>query len=80
MSGSSTIALFALMAMVVLYAIEQSVPLARLGFAAACLIAALSDFALGHWPFDVIALGFGLIAVWRWNSLRRRHGPAARLL
>jgi integral membrane sensor domain MASE1 len=79
MSGSSTIGLFALMAMVVLYAIESSVPVARLGFAAACLLAALSDFALGRWPFGAIALGFGLVAVRRWNSLRRQRGPAGRL-
>jgi hypothetical protein len=76
MSGSSTIALLALMAMVAFYSMERSIPLARLGFAAACLIAAVSDFALGHWPFGVVALGFCLIAVQKWNSGRHRHGHA----
>jgi hypothetical protein len=76
MSGSSTVALFALIAMVILYAIEGSVPLATLGFAAACLIASASEFALGQWPFAVVGVGFALVAAQRWNAGRRRSNHA----
>jgi membrane protein implicated in regulation of membrane protease activity len=76
MSGSSTVALFALIAMVILYAIEDSAPLATLGFAVACIVAGLSDFVLGNWPFGVVASAFALAAVWRWKSRRRQNGHA----
>ena len=80
MSGSSTIALIPLTLMVLFYSAERSYPLARLGFAAACLVAALSDFVSGHWPFGVVAVAFGFISARRWNSLRRQRGPTAGLL
>jgi hypothetical protein len=80
MSGTSTIALCAVAAMVLFYSLEQSLPLSKLGFAIACAIAASADFATGHWPFGVIALAFGFISARRWNSMRRRRESAARFL
>jgi hypothetical protein len=80
MNGTSSIALFALAAMVLFYALEHSFPLSRVGFAIACAVAASADFVTGHWPFGVVALAFGFVSARRWNSLRRSACPAGRLL
>lgn len=74
MSGTSTVALFALAAMVFFYSLEKSLPLSRLGFAIACAIAGSADFATGHWPFGAVAVAFGFISAQRWNSSRPRSG------
>jgi hypothetical protein len=59
-------AIVALVAMVVFYALEHRLKqLAPLGFCAASLILALSVFALGRWPFAVVAVGFAVAALCR---------------
>jgi hypothetical protein len=60
-------AIVALTAMVVFYALEHRLKqLARLGFCAAPLSSALSAYALGRWPFAVVAVGFAVEAFRRW--------------
>jgi hypothetical protein len=71
MSGLSYFALFALIAMVIFYVVEDQSALALLGFSAASALAALSEFILGHWPFGIVALGFAGTALHRWYV--RRH-------
>ena len=72
MSGFSYVALFALVAMVILYALEHRWPFAVLGFSIAAAIAAASEFVLGRWPLGIAALGFAAVASRRWYLRQRR--------
>lgn len=74
MSDASYVALFALVVMVVLYALEHRWSLAPLGFSAASTIVAASEFVLGRWPLGMAALGFAVVASRRWYVTRRRDG------
>jgi hypothetical protein len=70
MSDTSYVALFALIVMVTLYALKHRWPLAPVGFCLASTIAAVSEVVLRRWPLGLAALGFALLASWRWY-LRR---------
>ena len=70
---STDLEVLALIAMVVFYALEQRLQLAPLGFSAAALVAALGLFALGRWPFGVVAVGFAVAALRRWYVERGRE-------
>lgn len=72
MSGLSYLTLFALVAMVIFYAVEDRSRLALLAFSAASMVAALSEFILGRWTFGIVALGFAGMALQRWYIKRRR--------
>jgi hypothetical protein len=74
MSNAAYIALFALVAMVVLYAIEDRWSLALLGFSVAAAIVAVSDFVLGRWPLGIAVLGFVAVASRRWYVRQRQDG------
>lgn len=76
MNISTYLAIIAVIAMVVFYALEERSQLALLGFSAAALVAALSLFALGRWPFGVVAVGFAVTASHRWymERVREHHG------
>jgi hypothetical protein len=58
MSAPSFLAFVALVAMVIFYALDDRSQLAPLGFSAASVVAALSEFILGRWPFGLVALAF----------------------
>lgn len=68
MNVSASLAVLALIAMVVFYALEERSQLALLGFSAAAWLAALSLLALGRWPFGVVAIGFAVAALRRWRG------------
>lgn len=72
MSDVSYLVLFALIVMVVLYALEHRWPLAPLGFSAAATIVAVGEFVLGRWPLGLAALGFVMVALRRWYIRRGR--------
>jgi hypothetical protein len=72
MSGSSSLALSALIAMVVFYAVENLAPIALLGFSVSSVLVALCELTPGRWPFGLVALGFAAVALQRWSM--RRHG------
>jgi hypothetical protein len=74
MSVASYVALFSLSVMVLMYAFEERWPLAPIGFFAASLIAAASEFVAGHWPLGIAALGFALVTSQRRLGRRRRDG------
>ena len=74
MSDASYVALFALVVMVVLYALEHRWSFAPLGFSLAAVIAAVSEFVLGRWPLGIAALGFAVVASRRWYVTRRQDG------
>jgi hypothetical protein len=59
--------------MVLLYTVEHRSRLSLLCFALACSVAALSDFLAGRWLFGIVALGFSVVALRRWNLRRRQN-------
>jgi hypothetical protein len=73
MSGPSYLALIALIAMVIFYAVEDRSPVALLGFSIASVFAALGQFILGCWPFGLAAFGFAVVSLWRWYLRLRPH-------
>jgi hypothetical protein len=75
MNISAYLAILALTAMVVFYALEERSKLAPLGFAAAALVAAPSLFVLGRWPFGVVAVLFAVAALYRYIGRRRERHP-----
>jgi len=77
MSGVSTLGLIALVAMVVLYALEDRSPVFLLLFALASIAAALGDLMNGSWLFGVVALCFAPIALWRWWQRQHGRNPVA---
>ena len=72
MSVPSYIALIALLAMVVFYAIESRSTHSALGFSIAATVVAISEFFLDRWPFAIAALGFAGVALRRWYLARTR--------
>jgi len=65
MSAPSCVALVALLAMVVFYAIENRSAHTVLGFSIAAAVAAISVFFADRWPFAIVALGFAGVALRR---------------
>ena len=59
--------LFAVIAMLVCYALEDRSPWYVLAFAGACALASAYGFLQGAWPFGVIE------AIWAFIALRRWH-------
>lgn len=63
--------LFAVIAMVVFYALEDHSAWFILAFSGACILGSLYGFLQGAWPFGVVEAVWAGIAVWRWNKARR---------
>jgi hypothetical protein len=66
MSDASYAMLFALVVMVVFYALEYRWRFAPLGFSVASGVVAVSNGVLHHWPLALAALGFAMVASRRW--------------
>jgi hypothetical protein len=62
---------FAVSAMMVLYALEDRSPQFILAFAAACLLASAYGVLQGAWPFGVVELVWAFVATRRWH--RKLH-------
>ena len=58
--------LFAVTAMLVFYALEDSSPWFILAFAMACLLGSAYGFLQGAWPFGLVEAVWSLVAVRRW--------------
>jgi hypothetical protein len=58
--------LFAVSAMLVSYALEESSHWWILGFACACLLGSIYGFLQGAWPFGVVEGIWALVAERRW--------------
>jgi hypothetical protein len=61
---------FAVTAMMVLYALEDRGRAFILAFAAACLLASAYGFLQGAWPFGVVEAVWAGVAVQRWRRKR----------
>jgi hypothetical protein len=72
MDGLTLFGLFAVTAMLVTYALEDRSPRFVLAFAAACWLASAYGFAQGAWPFGIVEIIWGLVALHRWSKIQRR--------
>jgi hypothetical protein len=75
MTPLSLFGLFAVIAMLLLYALEHRGRIFILGFAGACALASLYGFLQGAWPFGLVEAVWSLVALQRW---RRTPLPDAR--
>jgi hypothetical protein len=71
MTRVSAFGLFAVVAMLVCYALEHRCPWFVLAFAVACVLASIYGFLQGVWPFGIAEASWALIAFHRWSTVRR---------
>jgi len=80
MTGLTAFGLFAVTAMLVCYWLEPRSRWWTLGFAIACWLGSAYGFLQGAWPFGLVELVWGFVAVRRWaRSPPHRNGQAARV-
>ncbi|HTN44673.1 MAG TPA: hypothetical protein VMN77_12855 [Nitrospiria bacterium] len=58
--------LFAVIAMLICYALEKRSPWYVLGFAGACGLGSIYGFLQGAWPFGLVELVWSMVAARRW--------------
>jgi hypothetical protein len=68
----SLFGLFAVTAMLVMYALEERSHWFILGFAAACALGSIYGFMQGAWPFGLVEAVWALVALRRWSGRSRR--------
>lgn len=68
MDALTLFGVFAVSAMMILYALEERSPHFILAFAIACLLASAYGFLQGAWPFGVVEVVWALIAVRKWHG------------
>jgi len=66
MSQLTTFGLFAVIAMLVCYALESRSHWFILAFAASCVLGSVYGFLQGAWPFGVVELIWSGVAARRW--------------
>jgi hypothetical protein len=64
--------LFAVMLMLVCYALEKRSTWFILGFAAACVLGSAYGFLQGAWPFGLVEAVWSVVALRRWWLARAR--------
>jgi len=64
--------LFAVTAMLVCYALENSSPWFVLGFAGACALGSAYGFLQGAWPFGLVEAVWSVVAAQRWREVNRK--------
>ena len=69
--------LFAVVSMLICYALEHRSPWFILAFAGACVLASTYGFLQGAWPFGLVEAIWALVAVQRWRSKMRASRPGA---
>jgi hypothetical protein len=62
----SAFGLFAVLAMLVFYALEDRGRLFIMAFAGACLLGSIYGFMQGAWPFGLVEAVWSVIALRRW--------------
>ena len=68
MDALTLFGVFAVSAMMILYALEERSPHLILAFAVACLLASAYGFLQGAWPFGVVEVIWSLVAVKKWHG------------
>jgi hypothetical protein len=66
MSSLTLFGLFAVLAMLVTYALESRSRWFVLGFAGSCVLGSVYGFLQGAWPFGVVESVWALVALRRW--------------
>src|SRR5262249_51939386 len=79
MDAITTFGLFAVIAVLVFYALEDRSPWYVLAFADACALASIYGFLQGAWPFGIIEAICAPIAVRRWQVKMRSSRSRTRL-
>jgi hypothetical protein len=79
MDALTAFGLFAVIAMLVFYALEDRGPWYVLAFAGACALASIYGFLQGAWPFGIIEAVWTLIAVRRWQVKMRSSTARTRV-
>lgn len=65
--------LFAVMAMLVTYALESRSTWFILAFAFSCALGSVYGFRQGAWPFGAVEAVWALVAVRRWHRARQQQ-------
>jgi hypothetical protein len=68
MDALTAFGLFAVIAMLVCYALEDRSPWFVLAFAGACALGSAYGFLQGAWPFGVVEAIWAGVALRRWNA------------
>lgn len=77
MDKLSAFGLFAVISMVVCYALEERARAYTLAFAMACLLGSVYGFLQGAWPFGAVEIVWAGIAVRRWWKKDQRGAAGA---
>ena len=72
MDALTAFGLFAVLSMLLMYALEEKSPRFTLGLAAACLLAAVYGYLQGAWPFALVEAAWAAIALRKWRARVRR--------
>jgi hypothetical protein len=78
MDALTLFGLFAVIAMLVFYALEDFSPWYVLAFAAACMFGSIYGFLQGAWPFGVLEAVWAAVATLRWRARMRVSGRPRR--
>jgi hypothetical protein len=70
MTPLTAFGLFSVTAMLVCYAFEKRSHRWILGFAFSCWLASAYGFLQGAWPFGLVELIWGFVALRRWQTAR----------
>jgi hypothetical protein len=71
MDGLTAFGLFAVIAMLVCYALEDRSPWFILAFACSCVLGSIYGFLQGAWPFGLVEAIWALVALRRWRLADR---------
>ena len=66
MSLLTIFGLFAVIAMLVFYALEDRNPWFILAFAVSCVLGSIYGFLQGAWPFGIVEAIWSVVAIRRW--------------
>jgi len=72
MNPLTAFGLFAVVAMLIFYALERRSPWFVLAFAGSCVLASVYGFRQGAWPFGLVEAIWSGVALRRWWLERRR--------
>ena len=73
MNALTAFGLFSVTAMLVCYALERRSRWFILAFAAACAMGSAYGFLQGAWPFGLVEAIWSIVAVRRWELVRRQE-------
>lgn len=77
MDALTVFGLFAVVSMLVCYALERRSHWWTLGFALTCLLSSAYGFLQGAWPFGAVEIIWFFVAAWRWRAQRAAEVTAA---